>query len=669
MGCRATGAVSCTALLTSSGGGLIGYTVADSGTVAIADCHATGAVEVVVTADNKEFANVGGLVGSYVSTVRSTFTITNCYATGNAAGTAANGNQSATGGLLGYVEIKAGNATIRNSYATGNATASSTNSYTNAGGLLGRAYIYPGTGTATIRNCYAMGNATAGNYGHAGGLVGTTNAGNSSFMITNCYATGNVDATTNVADKIGYDGIIAEGGTVGASYYSGSVTYDLGPGTFEIQGDRRYRTTKQLKALVAGGLDPDDLTKSGWDEKDWNFGTDQELPKLRKYEEDVNGNQVAGKEELGGQEMERDFVPRKTPLGDKVVELEDLLGGPTQDAAVDGSAYQRIKRLVADLEALKQQLGSDYALKSELPTASNLSKYALKSELEAVKNSIPDEPDLSSKANVGASYTKQESDDKYALKSGLTTVPDLSGYALRSELPTVPDLSSKADVGASYTKQESDGKYALKGELPAVPDLSGYALRSELPTVPDLSSKADVGASYTKQESDGKYALKGELPTVPDLSGYALKSELPTVPNLSTPVSCPSKANVGASYTRREADRREATLRAELEALKEALEDLRKRVDSGTGTDSAFATARMETRIVVRPNPVRDKLIVSSPVAVTATLLDSSGQLLLTRQLPRGEQSIDVSGLVAGSYLLVLQTGEGTSSTYKFVKE
>ena len=71
------------------------------------------------------------------------------------------------------------------------------------------------------------------------------------------------------------------------------------------------------------------------------------------------------------------------------------------------------------------------------------------------------------------SYTKTESDDKYATKT------DLDSKANQT------DLANKADTGVSYTKAESDNKYA---------------------TTTALAGKANTGVSYTKAESDGKYA-------------------------------------------------------------------------------------------------------------------------------------------------------------------
>ena len=97
-----------------------------------------------------------------------------------------------------------------------------------------------------------------------------------------------------------------------------------------------YKTETQLKALTA--------TSSGWSEENWDFGTNQQLPRLRNY---VPAS--------GGTEPKEHTM---SSLGKDMEALEQLMGSPTQDAAVDGSAYQRIKQLVADVEAVKQQLDS-----------------------------------------------------------------------------------------------------------------------------------------------------------------------------------------------------------------------------------------------------------------------------------------------------------------------
>ena len=610
----------------SSAGGLVGGAGYGS---TIKGCCATGDVESSSRFASPDFesscySSAGSLVGS------SSGTITNCYATGNV--TSSSDAGSSSGGLAGYVNgtitscyakgmvsgegdsgglvgsARSG-STITNCYATGDVSSASLHYSSFAGGLVG--YVWYG---ATIKNGYATGNVNSSTsstsplyydqpqpFSSAGGLLGYfAGAG---ITLTNCYATGSAISKAPNANNAYASGVFGradekaeEKSTVTACYYSGTVKRGTSGSdlTNVAPVEGQYKTGTQLKALTAA-------TSGGWSELNWDFGTTEQLPMLRRYKEDGSGNQVQG-ELLGGQTVS---------IGERVAALERLVGGATQSAAADGSVYQRLKQLMAEVEAVR----------SSIPATPDLSVYALKRDLDAVERRLST---LATDSN------------------GEVTV-DLNAYALKTE------LLGKADAGASYTKQESDDKYALKSELPAAPDLSGYALKSELPEEPDLSG----------------YALKSELPTVPDLSGYALKSELPAAPDLS------SKANVGASYTRAESDRKEAALKADLEAeigaLRKALEDLKKQ---GAGTDaSARTTAWMETRIVVRPNPVRDKLIVSSPVSVVATILDSSGQLLLTRQLPRGEQSIDVSGLSSGSYLLILQMEDGTSSTHKFVKQ
>ena len=578
----------------SSAGGLVGEWVSRrdvfdvSGVpLALSNCYATGSVS--ATALNGAQAFAGGLAAIVFNG-----SLSNCYATGVVSCSSASDSRTAdsyTGGLVGSFGGVRGVA-MTNCYATGDASASSSSSshysWSLAGGLIG-------SGRGTITNCYATGNvsssSTSGSSSRAGGLVGS---GGRNSAITNCYVTGDVTSTAADASKAHAGGVTGDG-TATNCYYSGSVQKGTSSSLTDVaQVEGQYKTETQLKALTAA-------TSGGWSELNWDFGTTEQLPMLRRYKEDGSGNQVQG-ELLGGQTVS---------IGERVAALERLIGGATQSAAADGSVYQRLKQLMAEVEAVR----------SSIPATPDLSVYALKRDLDAVERRLST---LATDSN------------------GEVTV-DLNAYALKTE------LLGKADAGASYTKQESDDKYALKSELPAAPDLSGYALKSELPEEPDLSG----------------YALKSELPTVPDLSGYALKSELPAAPDLS------SKANVGASYTRAESDRKEAALKADLEAeigaLRKALEDLKKQ---GAGTDaSARTTAWLETRIVVRPNPVRDRLIVSSPVSVVATILDSSGQLLLTRQLPRGEQSVDVSGLSSGNYLLVLQAEGGETSTYKFVKE
>ncbi len=93
------------------------------------------------------------------------------------------------------------------------------------------------------------------------------------------------------------------------------------------------------------------------------------------------------------------------------------------------------------------------------------------------QNVIADLDSIRSGANKGATALQSIPSD-YAKKSD---IPSLTDYAKKSELPVIPqnvsafqndsgyltehqDISGKANVGDSYTKTESDNKYALKGE-------------------------------------------------------------------------------------------------------------------------------------------------------------------------------------------------------------
>ena len=172
---------------------------------------------------------------------------------------------------------------------------------------------------------------------------------------------------------------------------------------------------------------------------------------------------------------------------------------------------------------------------------------------------------VDTKANAGDSYTKAESDDKYALKN---------------QVPT--------DV---YTKSETDDKLALKADKSEIPSLNGYATEnwvnnqgylkehqdlSNYATKADLNKKQDVLVSgqniktingqdifgsgditiegngvkkwegtraeynalgtydentlYIITDENVEYALKSDLDKKQDKGDYALKSEIPTVP-------------------------------------------------------------------------------------------------------------------------------------------
>ena len=100
--------------------------------------------------------------------------------------------------------------------------------------------------------------------------------------------------------------------------------------------------------------------------------------------------------------------------------------------------------------------------------------------MEMVTNAI------STKANVGDSYTKEESDAKY-----LTEHQDITG---------------KANVGDSYTKEESDAKYLTEHQ-----DISGLAVKSAVDAQIDQISQQL--ATHEQQAAD-TYATKEQLEAI-----------------------------------------------------------------------------------------------------------------------------------------------------------
>lgn len=188
-----------------------------------------------------------------------------------------------------------------------------------------------------------------------------------------------------------------------------------------------------------------------------------------------------------------------------------------------------------------------YALKTDIPTAPDVSGFARKDE-------IP---------NVSA-FVTQAALQPYALRSELPQIPDLSGYALKSEIPQLPDLSAyarktelpsvaglvsntelTAALAPKVDRSELSG-YALKSDIPEGQDLSQYAKKSELPSVAGLATKQEVTdglAGKADSSALGNYALKSELPVVPDVSRfitadalapYAKTVDVPSVAGLET---------------------------------------------------------------------------------------------------------------------------------------
>ena len=94
--------------------------------------------------------------------------------------------------------------------------------------------------------------------------------------------------------------------------------------------------------------------------------------------------------------------------------------------------------------------------------------------------------EVSSKLKKYAKTEDVEAD--YAKKTDIPAAPDLSNYALKSDIPTIPAVPTKVsdlENDANYlTEHQSLADYAKKTDIPVAPDLSGYALKSDIPTIP-----------------------------------------------------------------------------------------------------------------------------------------------------------------------------------------
>ena len=235
----------------SSAGGLIGSTFENS----INNSYALVTTIISSSSNADSFSYAGGLVGNAFRG-----SITNSYAivTGDISG------YSHAGGLTGYSSY----SSISNSYAEVKGDISSFSIA--AGGLAGTAFV------SEISNSYAevMGSVSSSSstsvVSYAGGLVGWSPRSN----ITNSYAVVMNDISSYEINSFSYAGglVALEGEEVliTSSYYSAGNIYSSG-GSIIYSGTSL--TFDELRSLNA--------TATGWDKSIWNFGTNDDFPKLR----------------------------------------------------------------------------------------------------------------------------------------------------------------------------------------------------------------------------------------------------------------------------------------------------------------------------------------------------------------------------------------------------
>jgi len=211
----------------------------------------------------------------------------------------------------------------------------------------------------------------------------------------------------------------------------------------------------------------------------------------------------------------------------------------------------------------KTESDNKYALKGDIPTdvytktqvdsklsekldVSAYTKYddsKVKADIQANAIAIEGKQDKGNYANVGDSYTKQESDAKY-----LTEHQSLTAYA------------KTADVNTELSKKQDKGDYALKSELPTIPlfkTINGQAITGstdnitiesgsdiELPISSDdvaffsddleVKSELHIGDTFTSRyigyysnygyeftfEFDGGYEIWINEPTIGSFKGF-----------------------------------------------------------------------------------------------------------------------------------------------------
>ena len=190
-----------------------------SGKVEISGCTVSGTFAPTLSSANSFF---GGIVASVYDSwnekkqtgIRTDVTIMNCV---NRMTCTSDKNYTDVGGILGYVK-KTGSSTVKisncNNYGSYNSSTTATDSSSNdgkgIGGIIGRVYK---SVSVTLSGCQNHGNLTAPN--NVGGMVGLFAPDSSiSLLITQCVNKGNITATGQDAG-----GLVGAFGTLYSSNY------------------------------------------------------------------------------------------------------------------------------------------------------------------------------------------------------------------------------------------------------------------------------------------------------------------------------------------------------------------------------------------------------------------------------------------------------------------
>lgn len=308
----------------------------------------------------------------------------------------------------------------------------------------------------------------------------------------------------------------------------------------EVASKATQQNIQTLQQAINQKANSSDLT---------TLATKQELTqattRIKALEDRPSGSGESFSGNMGGKAIENVGQPTKPADATNKQYVDSAV------AAAGENAYQRAKTYVdthpsgsgglseAAVDQKISQAIAPLAKTTDMTTA--LSGKANNSDIQQLRTELGQKADVSAIPNV-SSFITAAALTPYALKTDIPTAPDVSGFARKDEIPNV----------SAFVTQAALQPYALRSELPQIPDLSGYALKSEIPRLPDLSAyarkselpsvaglvsntelTAALAPKVDRSELSG-YALKTDIPEGQDLSQYAKKSELPSVAGLAT---------------------------------------------------------------------------------------------------------------------------------------